>query len=280
MNPEQFDVLMQHISKLTWEQCKLRDSVYQQQSQNLAQQHTNPLVKYGSRAFSQNNEDGITLEILRRLNITKGTYAEFGVGDGMENNTLVLAALGWRGFWCGGDQLAWIPKPTDLWRYYREWITRPNIAGLAQQGCEDLGIDQLDVISLDLDGVDLHLVAELLENGVKPQVWVVEYNAHFPPPMEFTVKYSDQHKWTGNDYFGASLQTYTLLMQDHGYELICCEAEAGANAWFVLREHRELFPEVPTDIRDIYSPPRYYGHNHLTRHPRSIDTVQQILNQD
>jgi hypothetical protein len=39
--------------------------------------------------------------------------AEFGVSDGMENSTLVLAALGWSGFWVGGEQLKF---PMLLWR--------------------------------------------------------------------------------------------------------------------------------------------------------------------
>ena len=49
---------------------------------------------------------GITLEILRRIGcLYHGTYAEYGDGDGTENNTLFLTALGWRGFWVGGETL-------------------------------------------------------------------------------------------------------------------------------------------------------------------------------
>ena len=68
--------------------------------------HANPLNKFGKKCFSQTDEDGITIEILRRINcLNNGTYAEYGVGDGTENNTLILAALGWRGFWVGGETL-------------------------------------------------------------------------------------------------------------------------------------------------------------------------------
>jgi hypothetical protein len=34
---------------------------------------------------------------------------EFGVGDGTENNTLVLLSIGWRGAWVGGENLAFDP---------------------------------------------------------------------------------------------------------------------------------------------------------------------------
>jgi hypothetical protein len=36
-------------------------------------------------------------------NIETGTFAEFGVGNGLENNTLILLASGWRGFWIDGQ---------------------------------------------------------------------------------------------------------------------------------------------------------------------------------
>ena len=58
----------------------------------------NPLNRFGAKYFSQTDEDGITLEIIRRLGITAGTFAELGVGNGIENNTLILLASGWRGF--------------------------------------------------------------------------------------------------------------------------------------------------------------------------------------
>lgn len=36
-------------------------------------QHPNPLCKYGGFGFPQADEDGITLEIIRRLNIEQGS---------------------------------------------------------------------------------------------------------------------------------------------------------------------------------------------------------------
>jgi hypothetical protein len=57
----------------------------------------------GRRHFSQNDEDGILLEILRRLDIVDArSFIEFGVGDGTENNTIILLAKKWSGAWVGG----------------------------------------------------------------------------------------------------------------------------------------------------------------------------------
>jgi hypothetical protein len=85
----------------------LRRSVFDFFNTTLQNSHPNPLNKFGAKCFSQNDEDGIILEILRRINLlgSEGVFAEFGVGDGTENNTLILASLGWTGFWMGGKIL-------------------------------------------------------------------------------------------------------------------------------------------------------------------------------
>jgi hypothetical protein len=49
---------------------------------------------------------------------------EFGVGDGTENNTLILLSIGWRGVWVGGENLAFDPdvNPKRLF-YKKEWVS-------------------------------------------------------------------------------------------------------------------------------------------------------------
>ena len=89
-----------------------------------AQDSQNPLNHFGAKFFSQSDEDGITLEIIRRLELKTGTFLEFGVGDGTENNTLVLLSIGWRGAWVGGENLAFDPdvNPKRLF-YKKEWVS-------------------------------------------------------------------------------------------------------------------------------------------------------------
>ena len=48
------------------------------------------LLKYGFKAYSQCDEDGIIQEIFQRIGVTNKTFLEIGVGDGLENNTLFL----------------------------------------------------------------------------------------------------------------------------------------------------------------------------------------------
>jgi hypothetical protein len=61
------------------------------------------LVRFGAKAYSQNDEDGIIAEIFRRIRTTNQTFIEVGVGPGLENNTLALLLTGWRGLWVEAD---------------------------------------------------------------------------------------------------------------------------------------------------------------------------------
>ena len=86
---------------------ELYDLVYQITASISKNEHANPLNSFGKKCFSQSDEDGITIEIFKRLkNLNSGSFLELGVGDGTENNTLILLSLGWNGFWVGGSDLA------------------------------------------------------------------------------------------------------------------------------------------------------------------------------
>lgn len=228
--------------------------------------HLNPLNKFGRKVFSQTDEDGITLEIVRRLGLGPGSlYAEFGVGNGLENNTLVLAASGWRGVWVGGEDLAFEVSKGKRFAYFKEWITRDNIAGLTQNGLKFLGAERFDLISLDLDGNDIYFVEQILSKGLGPKVFIVEYNGKFPPPIKFQIDYDEKHTWRDDDYFGASLSSYVEMFAKHGYRLVCCNSSSGLNAFFVANEFSNRFVDVPAEIEKLYVEPRYflyqrYGH--------------------
>lgn len=260
----------------------LFDFLLHQQAQELQRTSANPLAACGAKAWSQADEDGITLEILRRIGKLAtgrgGVYAEFGVGDGTENNSLVLAALGWRGFWVGGQDLvvATPPESARHFRYLKAWITLDNIVALAREGLRAVDAEAPDVISLDLDGNDLYFVRALLEAGLKPPLFIVEYNAKFPPPVKFTIDYDAQHQWQRDDHFGASLASFAELFATHGYRLVCCNSGTGSNAFFVGGEHASKFDDVPTEIERLYVGPRYWLPK-KAGHPASLRTIEKIL---
>jgi hypothetical protein len=154
---------------------------------------SNPLFRAGAKYYSQFDEDGILLEILRRLKLERGRFVEIGVGDGMENNTIILLVHGWTGLWLGNQTLAWSPTGTRL-RFQQTMVSPDNVAGL-------VGDDPIDVLGLDVDGNDYWILKALLARS-QPRVLVLEYNGKFPPPVRFVMPFDASHGWSGGDYFG------------------------------------------------------------------------------
>ena len=266
------------ISSMSLSAIEIRDLMVGFQTNKLQHSHANPLNNFGKKCFSQTDEDGITIEILNRLKLLAGgTFVEFGVGNGMENNTLILKALGWKGFWVGGEDLCFkINQKKQNFKYLREWVTLDNIITLMTNGIKYIGAKDIDVISLDLDGNDIYFVEKLLENGYLPKLFIVEYNAKFPPPVRWQIDYDSSHSWQNDDYFGASLSSFNDLFLRYGFRLICCNSHTGANAFFIRDDLMESFQDVPQDIEKIYVPPRYYTY-HSFGHKNSIKTIEKLF---
>jgi hypothetical protein len=237
----------------------------------IVKQHPNPLNRCGRKVFSQADEDGITYEVINRIQIKLGVFAEFGVGNGLENNTIFLASLGWKGFWVGGEDLAFALSPVSSDRentdfaFLKVFIDKDNILSLARRGLDSISETEVDVVSLDLDGNDIYLVEELLSGGFLPKLFIIEYNAKFVPPIRWKIQYDRVHRWAKDDYFGASLMEFNDLFEKYGYFLVCCNPATGQNAFFVHSSYREAFRDVPDDINVLWSPPRFlfgkYGHS-------------------
>jgi len=254
------------------------DSIVEKTYLDRVERSRNPLNRYGMKAFSQADEDGIIAEICRRLELRNGTFCEYGVGDGLECNTIALAAMGWRGFWISAEKLAFSLDgiSPSTFRFYETWVTSSNVSTLFKQGCDDFQIQDVDVLSFDLDGNDLHFVKRLLEGGARPKLYVVEYNAKFIPPARWTVPLDDTRTWNQTDFMGASLQSFVDVFEEHRYKLVCCNAHTGVNAFFVDAAYAAKFEDVPTEISDIFQTVNYkllraYGH------PKDPRTVQEVF---
>ena len=196
------------------------------------------LLKYGFKAYSQCDEDGIIQEIFRRIGVTNKTFLEIGVGDGLENNTLFLLLKGWKGVWIDGDsknikaiqnKFSFLQDSGRL-RAKLAWVDKDNIDFLIQ----DLGLPQeIDLLSLDIDGNDYHVLENIV--FLNPRAMVLEYNAKLPPPVKWVMAYDQYHTKTNTDYFGASLKSFECLLYKRGYCLVGCNI-SGVNAFFVRKD--------------------------------------------
>lgn len=219
--------------------------------------HRNPLVRLGEKYYSQNDEDGIILEICRRLRLSERHFIELGAGNGLENNSLILLMSGWRGAWLGDNDLAFTPPMGNRRLVFeKSFITRENAHALWLECARRLDVGSFDLLSIDLDGNDRHILEALLEQGARPAVIVVEYNGKFPPPIRFCVDYDPGFVWDGTDYSGASLQSFVDLLDPAGYRLVACNI-TGLNAFFVDDRFGDRFQDVPTEIEQLFMPADY-----------------------
>ncbi|HEX2129986.1 MAG TPA: hypothetical protein VHH15_00385 [Actinophytocola sp.] len=204
------------------------------------------LTGYEYRVFSQNGEDGVLAEILRRVGATERFFVEFGVESGREGNCVALADVaGWRGLFMEAD-----PSFNHLLHQKYRWNT--NVTTLHATVTPDR-VNELfdaahvpaepDIVSIDIDGGD-YWVWRALDR--RPRVVVVEYNSGLSPD-ERLVQPLDTPEWSGTQFFGASLGALVALGTEKGYRLVHCEL-AGANAFFVRDDLAADFLE-PGDVQ-------------------------------
>lgn len=188
--------------------------------------------------FSQNGEDGV-IEVLRRhLQGGRRTYLEIGAADGLENNTAWLAvAERWSGLMVEGDprlatRAARNVRPqsigAEVLQLFVERDSAPRILAAA-------GDPAPDVLSVDIDGNDLHVAEALLAAGCRPGILVVEYNAVFGPERSVTVPYQPGFVATRAHptglWYGASVAAWRRLLAPRGYRFVTVE-QNGVNAFF------------------------------------------------
>lgn len=217
------------------------------------------LGRFGFKVYSQNDEDGIIQEIFTRIGVVSKTFVEFGVEDGLQNNTLKLLLEGWSGLWLEGS-----PRHVRaIQRTFRDviaqnrlhvvqaFIDRGNINALIGKVFQG----EIDLMSIDIDGNDVYILEVL--DVVRPRVIVIEYNGKFPPPMNLAQTYNPTHRWRGTDYGGASLEAIVNVAARKGYNLVGCNI-TGVNAFLVRDDLLGDHFCPPFTAERHYEPARYF----------------------
>lgn len=261
MSQNNLEKLISSLINLTNHQTRiLMYNSYEKLQKEARENDTKDLVAYGYKVYSQNDEDGIIREIFNRIGTTNKVFLEFGVGTGLENNSLSLLLDGWKGLWIDGNSgfidniknnLPSIINSGQL-TLINSFITVKNINELISSEIKD---KEIDLLSIDIDGNDFHIFNAI--NCIEPRVIVIEYNAKFPPPIEYCMKYNDNHIWDGSDSFGSSLKYLELKMTEKGYLLVSCNL-SGSNAFFIRKDLVSNKFLKPYTAEKHYQPPRYY----------------------
>lgn len=189
--------------------------------------------------FSQNGEDGIIDFLLSQLTENNRYFVEIGSGNGLENNTSYLAHIKkYSGLHIEGDE-----------RYYHEaLITKPWLVDCLNCFVNNDSVGNImskllfknpAVFSLDIDGIDYHIMKLLLEKDFLPKIIVAEYNSAFGPDQSLTIPYSNDFSMFNTEfpylYYGVSITGWRNFLRKYNYEFITVESN-GINAFFIQRD--------------------------------------------
>ena len=214
----------------------------------------NDLAEYARNVHSQNGEDGILLEIIRRIEQNFGIFVnpkcvEFGAWDGKHlSNTYNLI-----------DQYHWqsilIESDPKKFKTLNQSISSENCTKInclvELEGSNSL--DQIllrndfpsdfELLSIDIDGLD-YWILESLEFA-KPKITVIEYNPSIPAHLDFIQPKNFKVQ------VGSSAYSLNRLASQKGYVLA---AKTRTNLIFV----RELYAEAvvgnsQTNLQDYFT---------------------------
>jgi hypothetical protein len=219
-----------------------------------------PFDQVGFSRFSEFEEDGHLLYLLTLAGSTSRTVVEISSQDGrvcMATNLLVHHR--WRGFLFDGDPVfvaegrrffASHPATRAVPPFIRaEWFTRDNV----NQVLASAGVpDEVDVLSLDIDGNDLHLWNAMT---ARPRILICEFNNAVPSELALTIPYKPDFNFVvlPSDqalFRSASLAAYAAVSRRKGYRLVGMNA-LGFNAIFLRDDVLAAeMPEIPVSALD------------------------------
>jgi len=208
------------------------------------------------KVFSQTGEDGIIDYLLYSLNIKVPKFVEIGVGDYRESNTRYIFQKNCsRGLIVDKNKNLEkkVSKIVKLWKgdltIIETAVTSENILHILNSNDFD---NNLDVFSLDVDGIDYWILEVLPEKLSK--IVVLEYNPTFGPNLEVTIpnlKDFDRKKYHYSCFcWGTSLKALIKLMNQRKYVFVGSNI-ACFNAFFVLESEVEKLNLNLPDKNDL-----------------------------
>jgi glycosyltransferase involved in cell wall biosynthesis len=231
------------------------------------------LTGFELRAFSQNGEDGVLAEILRRTGAPSRHFVEFGVESGREGNCVFLADVrGWQGLFMESEdemfrRLEAKYAAEGTVETIRARVNAENIESLFAQASVPA---ESDVVSIDIDGQDYWIWAAL--EGYRPRVLIIEYNSSLDPRRCLVQPDEPGHGWDGTAFYGASLGALERLGRSKGYRLVHTDLSA-VNAFFVRADLAgDAFPHAHEVARR--GTPNYYQRG--IEHPGAIPGARYL----
>jgi hypothetical protein len=191
------------------------------------------LLAQARDVHSQSGEDGIIAAILERVGARDRWCVEFGAWDGqyLSNTCRLIDQDGYSAILIEADA-----------RCFQQLLA--NRAGNERViclhslvGCTPSdGLDALlaatpiprdfDLLSIDIDGMDIHVWRAVEQ--YRPKLVVIEFNPTIPTAVSFEQPLDPNVKW------GSGLRALFEVAREKGYRLVCAN---GWNGFFVAEEH-------------------------------------------
>ena len=197
------------------------------------------------KVFSQNDEDGIIQYLLYSLKIKNPKFVEIGTENYSESNTRYIYETSY----CDGliidghknlkEEISkFLPLYKGNLKIYNNFIEPESIMEILKKNSFD---KDLDIFSIDIDGVDYWVIKELPDKISK--IFIAEYNPYFGPDLEITVPNIKNFNRTNYHYsnlcWGSSLKAIIDVLKKKGFSFIGVN-NLKNNAFFVLNEYSNL----------------------------------------
>lgn len=190
------------------------------------------LSQFAGNVNSQHGEDGILAALFDRIGVTSKYAVEFGGWDGifLSNIRNLILERGFSGLFIEGDA----ERARNLLENYKDY---PNVDCMAAYVGfrgeytldrilkEKNAPEQIDLISIDIDGYDYHVWDALKE--YHPRVIIIEYNPTIPNEIVFINPRNE------STFCGSSAAALVELGRQKGYSLV---AVTETNLIFVTDE--------------------------------------------
>ncbi len=194
------------------------------QNRNLYDKGKN-INEFELKINSQNGEDGIIDFLLNKLKILKPNFVEIGVGEYIEANTRFLYDRHHqRGLIidCIDNFKKKASSNINLWKgdlnIVEEKIKPENINQVLRENCNF----EIDLFSLDIDGIDYWVIEKLSPKISK--LFVAEYNSVFGSEHDISVPNIENFERFSYHYsglcYGMSLKALIRLMGEKGFYFI------------------------------------------------------------
>lgn len=185
----------------------------------MSQLYTNRFYNtYSKNVYSQNGEDGIVEELLKRLNINNGWVCEFGAWDGIHlSNTFNLVTKGFDAVFIEGD----VNKYGDLLKTVNKYNNIIPINAFVDYNDTQNSLDNLlkktnipidfDILSIDIDSYDYQVWKSL--KTYHPKIVIIEINSSVNTN-------NNNHIHEHNKYGGTGFKPTFDLGIEKGYKFI------------------------------------------------------------